>query len=155
MARFRIDQINEQVLQTLADILRTVKDPRVSGLFVSLTGADVAKDFSVAKIYYSVLEGHGKSGAENNGNTENDKIENDLKEGLKSAGGYIRRELASRLNLRVTPKLAFIKDDSAKKALNIAGILKDIGLGGSLDGDNENNNNNENIDKNENDKNIN
>ncbi len=110
MASYRIDKINEQVREVLTDILRTVKDPRVSKAFVSVTSADVSKDLSIAKIYYGVM------GA-------NDK---DVADGLRSASGYIRSELASRINLRLTPKLIFIKDDSAEKAVRISEILKDI-----------------------------
>jgi len=113
MASYRIDQINEQVQEVMTGIFRTVKDPRVSKAFVSVTGADVSKDLSVAKIYYSVLAGK----------------EEGVAEGLKSAGGYIRSELASRLNLRITPKLTFIKDDSTAKAMHIVSLLKDIDNG--------------------------
>lgn len=110
MASHRIDQINEEVREVMTGIFRTVKDPRVSKAFVSVTGADVAKDLSVAKIYYSVLAGKDE----------------EVAEGLKSAGGYIRSELASRLNLRITPKLTFVKDDSTEKAMHIASILKEM-----------------------------
>ena len=110
MASYRIDKINEQVRETLTDILRTVKDPRVSKAFVSVTAADVSKDLSTAKIYYGVIGGNDK----------------DVADGLRSASGYIRSELASRVNLRVTPKLIFIKDDSTEKAVRISEILRDI-----------------------------
>ncbi|MDD4124421.1 MAG: 30S ribosome-binding factor RbfA [Eubacteriales bacterium] len=110
MASYRIDQINEQVREVMTAIFRTVKDPRISKAFISVTGADVAKDLSVAKIYYSVLVGK----------------EDDVAEGLKSAGGYIRSELAKGLNLRITPKLTFIKDDSTERAMHIASLLKEI-----------------------------
>lgn len=109
MGSYRIDRINEQVREVMTEIFRAVKDPRVSRAFVCVTEADVAKDFSVAKIYYSVI---GK--------------DNGVAEGLKSASGYVRSELASRLNLRVTPKLVFIRDESTQKAVRIAEILKDI-----------------------------
>ena len=110
MASYRIDKINEQVREVMTDILRTVKDPRVSRAFVSVTSADVSKDLSVAKIYYGVIG----------------KDEKGVAEGLKSASGYIRSELASRINLRLTPRLIFIKDDSTEKAVRISEILKDI-----------------------------
>ncbi|MGI6715885.1 MAG: 30S ribosome-binding factor RbfA [Eubacteriales bacterium] len=110
MASNRIDQINEQVKATLTEIFRRVKDPRVSKAFISVTGAEVSKDLSVAKIYYSVLNGN----------------EDEVAVGLKSASGYIRSELAKNLNLRNTPKLTFIKDSSAERALHIAKLLKEI-----------------------------
>ena len=113
---FRQDKINEQVAQEMTGILRNVKDPRVSEAFVSISGADVTRDLSLARIYYSVL---GK--------------DNGVKEGIDSANGFIRRELAHRLNLRVTPKLVFIRDTSAENAINIAKILKDVDKGSEED----------------------
>ena len=110
----RIDKINENVSRELSDILRSVKDPRVSGAFISLTGVEVSGDLAFAKVYYSVIgEDGGTSSA-------------GIAKGLDSASGYIRGELAKRLNLRVTPKLTFIKDDTAERAMKISGILKKI-----------------------------
>ena len=104
----RIDRINESVARELTEILRNVKDPRVSGAFISITGVDVSADLSFAKVHYSVLG----------------SCDPKLEKGLVSASGYIRGELASRLNLRVTPKLTFLKDDTAEKAMKISDILK-------------------------------
>lgn len=106
---FRQDKINEQVTRELTEILRCVKDPRVSGTFVSISAVEVTRDLSLAKIYYSVL-GEDKG----------------VKDGLNAANGYIRRELAHRLNLRITPKLVFLRDNSAERAINIAEILKEV-----------------------------
>jgi len=121
----RIDRINESVARELTDIIRNVKDPRVAGAFISITGVDVSADLSFAKVYYSVL---GKS-------------DPNLPKGLISAGGYIRGELAARLNLRVTPKLTFMKDDTAERAMKISGILRNTTYttlpGGVEDGNNE------------------
>ena len=55
MAARRQDKINEEIARELTSILRTVKDPRVSGAFISVTGADVSRDLSLARVYYSVL----------------------------------------------------------------------------------------------------
>lgn len=112
MAGFRQEKINDEVRKELSLILRSVKDPRVSESFINVTQADVAGDLAVAKIYYSVL------GTEKPGDG--------VAEGLNSANGYIRRELAKRLNLRKTPKLIFIRDDSTERAINISEILKEI-----------------------------
>ena len=109
MAARRQDKINEEIARELTSILRTVKDPRVSGAFISVTGADVSRDLSLARVYYSA-----------------DK-------GLASAAGYIRSELAARLNLRVTPKLVFLRDDSAERAMKISEILKDIDEDGNAE----------------------
>lgn len=108
----RTDKINESVSREITDILRSVKDPRVSGAFISVTGVSVSNDLSFAKVYYSVL-----------GTNANDR---DIAKGLDSASGYIRSELAARLNLRVTPKLSFVKDNTAERAMRISDILKNI-----------------------------
>lgn len=110
MSGHRQDKLNTAVCAELAEIIRSVKDPRVSESFVSIVGASVAGDLSVAKIFYSVL---GK--------------DNGVAKGLDSASGFIRSELAKRLNLRITPKLVFIYDDNTERAMNISRILKDIG----------------------------
>ncbi len=109
MAGHRQDKLNNAVCGELAAILRQVKDPRVLGAFVSIVGANVAPDLSNARIYYSVL-----------GSDEG------VQKGLVSATGYIRSELAKRLNLRITPTLTFIRDNNTERAMNISRILKDI-----------------------------
>ena len=106
----RIEKINEEISRELTGILRTVKDPRVSCAFISITGVEAAKDLSTAKIYYSVLSGESA----------------DVAKGLVSATGYIRRELAMRLNLRNTPKLIFVYDNSTERAMRISDILNNI-----------------------------
>ena len=87
MANYRRGRINDEVQKELASILRDVKDPRVSGAFVSVTAVDVTPDLKFAKIYYSALMGDKK----------------ELAKGLKAASGYIRSQIAQRLNLRITP----------------------------------------------------
>ena len=108
--RSRINRINEEISKEMCQILRTVKDPRVSDAFISITNVDTTADLKYCKIFYSVL---GESDPE-------------LHKGLKSALGYIRRELAHRLNLRQTPELKFIKDDSMDKGAHISELIRDI-----------------------------
>jgi len=108
--KYRQDRINDSVARTVGEIFRTVKDPRVSSGFVTVNSASVTKDLKFAKIFYGVLAG--------------DRAE--VAKGLKSASGYIRRELAARLDLRVTPELTFVFDDSAENGARIAGILKKL-----------------------------
>ncbi len=109
MAGRRQDKLNNAVSGELAAIIREVKDPRVAGAFVSIVGANVSPDLSVAQIFYSVL-----------GDDEG------VQKGLVSATGFIRSELAKRLNLRITPKLTFIRDNNTERAMHISRILKDI-----------------------------
>lgn len=90
-------RINDEVQRALAVIVREVKDPRVSPL-TSVTAVEVAPDLKTCKVYISVY-GDQAAGHE-------------TMEGLRSASGYIRGELARRVNLRNTPVLSFILDDS-------------------------------------------
>ena len=105
----RIGRINEEIQRELSALIRTVKDPRVHGL-VSLTAVDTTADLRYAKIYVSVLD------------------KSDVKEvvkGLKSAAGYLRRELGAALKLRYTPELLFVEDDSIGKGAHILSLLRD------------------------------
>ena len=90
-------RINDEVLRALAAIVREVKDPRISPL-TSVTGTEVAPDLKTCRVYVSVY------GDETAGEK--------TMEGLKSAAGFIRSELARKVNLRNTPQLTFVLDDS-------------------------------------------
>ena len=110
MASNRIGRINEEIQRELASLLRTVKDPRVHGL-VTITRVDTTPDLRYAKVYVSVLD------------------KSDVKEvvkGLKSAGGFLRRELGRALSLRYTPELVFQADDSIDRGTHILKLLNDI-----------------------------
>ncbi len=107
MAKYRQGRINEEMFREAAQILRTVKDPRVSEAFVSVTGAEVTPDLKYAKIYYSVMQGDKKAVAQ----------------GLKSSAPYIRGQLAKALNLRVTPELTFVEDTSIAYGAHIEKIV--------------------------------
>lgn len=110
MAKHRRGRINDEVLKEMAGILREVKDPRVRDAFVSVTGADVTPDLKYAKIYYSHLQGDAK----------------DVAKGLKSSAGFIRRMLAERLNLRMTPEITFVVDESIAHGAHIASLLNGL-----------------------------
>ncbi|MEY8230118.1 30S ribosome-binding factor RbfA [Oscillospiraceae bacterium 50-16] len=109
MAGNRIGRINEEVQRELSALIPTVKDPRVRGM-ISVTAVDVTPDLKYAKIFISVLD-KGDSGQ--------------VLKGLKSAAGYLRRELGGRLNLRHTPELSFVQDDSMAKGAKILEMLRD------------------------------
>lgn len=110
MANYRRDRINDQMTKEMSLILRDVKDPRVSGAIITVTQADVAADMKTAKIYYSSI---GSDPAE-------------VAKGLKSAAGFIRKQVASRLNLRITPELRFIADGSVENGARISELLKKV-----------------------------
>ena len=110
MASKRIGRINEEIQRELATLIRTVKDPRVHGL-VSITAVETTPDLRFSKIYVSVLD------------------KSDVKEvvkGLKSAAGYLRRELGSALKLRYTPELQFVEDDSIGQGAHILSMLRNL-----------------------------
>ena len=109
MAKYRQNRINEEMQKELMGILRRVKDPRVQDAFVSVTAVDCTADLKYAKIYFSVIGD-----------------EQAVKKGLESAAGYIRTQLARTLNLRITPELKFVIDDSVKRGAHINEVLKQI-----------------------------
>ena len=107
MAKYRRGRINDEMCKELASALRLVKDPRVTDAFVSITGAEVTPDLKFAKIYYSALRGEPKETAK----------------GLKSSTGVLRREIARRMNLRITPELNFVYDESITYGAHISKLL--------------------------------
>ena len=109
MAGNRMGRINEEVQRELAVLIPTVKDPRVTGM-ISVTAVEVSQDLKYAKVYISVLDKDGSG---------------QVLKGLKSAAGYLRRELGRRLNLRGTPELTFFQDDSMAKGAHILEMLRD------------------------------
>ena len=109
MASNRIGRINEEIQRELSSLIRTVKDPRVTGM-ISVTAVETTPDLKFAKIYISVLD-------------KSDCAQ--VLKGLKSASGYLRRELGRSLNLRNTPELTFVQDDSIDKGAHILDMLRD------------------------------
>lgn len=110
MANYRQNKINSAVETEMASILREIKDPRVSGAFVTVTAARVSADLKYCKLYWSSLSGDKK----------------DVAAGLRSASGFIRSKLAERLNLRITPELTFVEDNSIAHGARIAEVLRGI-----------------------------
>ena len=111
MASNRIGRINEEIQRELAALIRTLKDPRVSDTgMVSITRVDTTGDLRYSRIYVSVL---------------NKEQEKDVIRGLKSASGFLRRELGAALRLRYTPELQFIADDSIQYGAHILGLIHD------------------------------
>ena len=120
--KYRENRINDSVARTVGDIFRSVKDPRISSGFVTVNAAVVSKDLKFAKIYYGVLAGDPQ----------------EVQKGLKSASGFIRRELALRLNLRITPELTFVADSSITYGAHIASILNNLEISEPEDEESEN-----------------
>lgn len=110
MANYRRGRINDEMKKELSAVLREVKDPRVSDAFISITAVEVTGDLKFAKVYYSAMMGDKK----------------EVARGLKSSAGYIRREIARRLNLRMTPEFTFCEDHSIEHGARISKLLNGI-----------------------------
>lgn len=111
MAGYRIDRISEDIRRELISLMRELKDPRVAGKMLTVVNVKVSNDLGYAKIYVSSING----------------IE-DAKEackGLKSASGFLWRELGNNLHLRKAPELTFVADDSIQKGMEIFEKLKE------------------------------
>lgn len=109
----RIGRINEEIQRELASLLRQLKDPRVQGGMVTITRVDTTGDLRYARIYISVLDKNQ---------------EKDVLKGLKSAAGFLRRELGAALRLRYTPELQFVGDDSIEHGAHILEVLRGMDI---------------------------
>lgn len=112
MASYRKGKIDEEMARTLSGILRTVKDPRVANSLVSIVAVDCSADLKYAKVFYSYFS------------QKYDR--KDVAAGLKSAAGLIRSRLAQTMNLRITPELTFVEDDSIRHGAHINELLKSV-----------------------------
>ena len=105
-------RINGEVQKVLSEIIRgEIKDPRISPL-TSVVSVSVAPDLKTCKAYISVLG--------------DEKAQQDTLKGLKSAEGYIRRELARTLNMRNTPEIRFVLDQSIEYGVNMSKKIADV-----------------------------
>ena len=113
MSTNRIGRINEEIQRELSALLRNVKDPRVQKTMISVTRVQTTSDLRYAKVYVSMLD--------------KDQTKEALK-GLKSAGGWLRRELGARLQLRYTPELVWEEDTSITHGARIFDILATLDI---------------------------
>ena len=105
-------RVNAEVHQELSNILRGgIKDPRVAPM-TSVVAVEVAPDLKTCKAYISVLG--------------DEKAQEDTLKGLQSAEGYIRRELARTINMRNTPEITFILDQSIEYGVNMSKMIDDL-----------------------------
>jgi len=108
----RISRINDEIMKELSQIIRfEVKDPRINAM-TSVIRVDTTTDLKYCKVYISVL-----------GDEESQKS---TLEGLKSAEGYIRSQLAKTINLRNTPELTFILDQSIEYGINMSKLIDEV-----------------------------
>ncbi len=111
MAQNRIDKINEEVRRELSTIIRELKDTRIP-MMTSVVAVNVTRDLRYAKVYVSVM-GDGE-------------VQKKAVEGLKSAAGFVRREIGHRLKLRYAPEILFELDHSIEQGAHINSIINDI-----------------------------
>lgn len=114
MAGNKIARVTEDVHREMTAILRDVKDPRVRDCLLSVVRVEVTNDLSYGTVYVSTMEGM-------------DRTKNAV-QGLKSAAGFIRRELGRRLQLRHVPELIFKPTDSIEYGASISRMLHDLDI---------------------------
>ena len=113
MAGNRNARINEEIMKCLAEILPTVKDPRLQGCMLSVLRCETTPDLRWCKVFISVLGQYN---------------EKELKQGFKSVSGFISRQLAQMLTVRYTPELVFVIDDSISYGAHISKLLNDLDI---------------------------
>ncbi|MBQ2678705.1 MAG: 30S ribosome-binding factor RbfA [Firmicutes bacterium] len=110
--RTRMVRINDEIQREIAEIIRTeIKDPRMAPM-VSVVKVETTQDLKFCKVYISVL------------GTEEET--NNTMEALKSGEGFIRKLVAERVNLRLTPKLIFKHDDSLEYSIRMSKLIDEI-----------------------------
>jgi ribosome-binding factor A len=108
----RTERLNQLIQTEISDLLRThINDPRLNGL-ISVTGVSISADLTNARISISALCG--------------DADREEILKGFVSASGFLRRELAHRLNIRVTPQLSFEFDDSIERGVNMVNLIEKV-----------------------------
>ena len=111
MSSIKIERTNDDIRFVLSKLLGEVKDPRISGRMISVTRVETTGDLRYAKVWLSVMD------------LDDEK---EFKKGLKSASGWLRKELAGSLNLRYTPELVFEIDRSIEYGAHINEILENL-----------------------------
>ena len=108
----RMIRINDEIKKEVSEIIRSeLKDPRI-GIITSVLKTETTNDLKYCKIFISILG--------------DDEKKKETLEGLKNASGFIRKQVAERINLRNTPELKFILDDSLEYSFKISKIIDDI-----------------------------
>ena len=122
MASNRINRINEEIQKELSNLLRTVKDPRVQDTMISITRVETTPDLRYTKVYVSFLQ---------------EERVKDAMAGLKSAGGFLRRQLGSNLKLRYAPEIVWALDDSITYGARMLKLINSLEVKHDEDADQE------------------
>lgn len=111
MTEKRVLRLEEEIKRIISNmIIKELKDPRIDK-FASITSVDLSKDYSVAKIYVSALDDEKRAATV---------------KGLKSASGFIKRELSKNLTTRIMPELIFLEDDSIEKSFELFAKIDEL-----------------------------
>ncbi len=109
----KLARTNDDIQRVLSELLRNIKDPRVQQGMISVTRVETTGDLRYAKVWLSVL---------------GMRDEKEFKKGLRSASGWLRRELGSALPLRYTPELVFEIDHSIEYGAHISKMIQDLDI---------------------------
>lgn len=120
MAQNRILLINEEIQKELSALLRSVKDPRVQDVMISITRVETTPDLRYTKVYVSFLQ--------------EDKAKEAMA-GLKSAAGFLRRQLGSNLRLRYSPEIVWAQDDSITYGAKMLRLINSLEVNHDEDND--------------------
>ncbi len=120
MASNRINRINEEIQKELSALLRTVKDPRVQDTMISITRVETTPDLRYTKVYVSFLQ---------------EEKAKDAMAGLKSAAGFLRRQLGSNLKLRYAPEIVWALDDSITYGAKMLKLINSLEVNHDDDAD--------------------
>jgi ribosome-binding factor A len=112
MAKFRQRKIDEEMKRELASVIAGLKDPRISGRMVSVVSVLVTKDLRYAKIYVSVF------------GTEEEQRQ--ALAGLNSSAGFVRGQIGQKMQLRYTPQMNFVLDDSIAYGAHINAVIREL-----------------------------
>ena len=111
MASYRIGRLSEDIKRELSEILRELKDPRIRGL-LSIVKLELSNDLSHCKVYVSAMEGMD--------------VAKEAVVGLKSASGFIKREVSARVKMRRTPEFHFVADDSIEHSAELSKMIEKL-----------------------------
>ena len=126
---YRAGRLGEEIRRILSNMLLTeIKDPRLSGKMISVTGVDVTSDGSYATCYVSVMGSSKEKVVHEEGTEDAAKENQSVIEGLKSASGLIRKEIGRQVKIRHTPELIFKIDSSMEYGRHINKVLSELDI---------------------------
>ena len=116
MPNIRYDRINEEVKKTISEIVREMKDPRISPM-TTISSAEVTNDQKIAKVKVSVYD-------------EDDAVRKGTVDALNRAAGHVRTEVSKKMHIRKAPRFIFVEDDGAAYAAHINELLRELNVNG-------------------------